>query len=73
MEKIREFFSKDRFATDNGAVIDEVGDNYARVSLTIGESVFTCAADAREARRGRSRRSRRSRYRKTSATSARSR
>ena len=37
MEKIREFFSKDRFATENGAVIDEVGDNYARVSLTIGE------------------------------------
>ena len=37
IEQVREFFSKDRFATENGAVIDEVGEDYARVSLTIDE------------------------------------
>ena len=35
IEQIRDFFSKDRFATENGAVIDEIGEDYARVSLTI--------------------------------------
>ena len=28
-------FEKDRFATENGAVIDEVGDHYAKCSLKI--------------------------------------
>lgn len=37
IEQVREFFSKDRFATENGAVIDEVREDYARVSLTIDE------------------------------------
>lgn len=37
LEKIREFFKNDRFATENGAVIDEVGDHYAKVRLTIGD------------------------------------
>lgn len=37
IEQVREFFSKDRFATENGAVIDEVREDYARVSLTIAE------------------------------------
>ena len=32
-----EQFTKDRFATCNGAVIDEVGANYARCSLAIEE------------------------------------
>ncbi len=35
LEEIREFFKNDRFATENGAVIDEVGENYARCSLDI--------------------------------------
>ena len=37
IEQVREYFSKDRFATENGAVIDEVREDYARVSLTIDE------------------------------------
>ena len=35
LEEVREFFSKDRYATENGAVIDEIGDNYAKCSLDI--------------------------------------
>lgn len=35
LENIREFFKKDRFATENGAVIDEVGDGYSRCSLLL--------------------------------------
>lgn len=34
-EKTVRLFEKDRFATDNGAVIDEVDDHYARCSLHI--------------------------------------
>lgn len=36
LKRVRERFCKDRFATDNGAVIDEVGDGYAICSLEIG-------------------------------------
>lgn len=35
-ETIR-LFEKDRFATCNGAVIDEVGDNYAKCSMAVEE------------------------------------
>ena len=35
MEEIRVMFQADRFATENGAVIDEVGDHYAKCSLTL--------------------------------------
>lgn len=36
LEELREYFSGDRFATEAaGAVIDEVGRNYAKVSLTL--------------------------------------
>lgn len=35
MEEIRAMFQADRFATENGAVIDEVGDHYAKCSLTL--------------------------------------
>ena len=35
IEQIREFFRNDRFATENGAVIDAVDEHFARVSLTI--------------------------------------
>lgn len=34
-EEIVRLFEKDRFATDNGAVIDEVSDHYAKCSLKI--------------------------------------
>ena len=34
-EEVKEMFEKDRFATDNGAVIDEVDDHYAKCSLKI--------------------------------------
>ncbi len=38
LDEIREFFKNDRFATENGAVIDEVGENYAVTSLDIRPS-----------------------------------
>lgn len=37
LERVRTFFRKDHFATENGAVIDEIGENYARCSLEIAE------------------------------------
>lgn len=37
IEKIREFFSHDRYAFDTGCFIEEVDDHYARVSLKLGE------------------------------------
>lgn len=36
LEDVRAFFSKDRFATENGAVVDEVSDKHAICSLVIG-------------------------------------
>lgn len=35
LEKARKMFENDRFATENGAVIDEIGENYAKCSLVI--------------------------------------
>lgn len=35
IEEVREFFKNDRFATENGMVIDEIGENYAKCSLMI--------------------------------------
>ena len=35
LEEIRSFFENDRFATENGMVIDEVAQGYAKCSLTI--------------------------------------
>ena len=32
IEEVREMFTHDRFATENGAVIDEIGDHYAACS-----------------------------------------
>ena len=37
LEKVRELFKNDRFATEAGAVIDEIGDHYAKCSLVINE------------------------------------
>ena len=38
LEEVREFFKNDRFATENGAVIEEIGENTATCSLTITNS-----------------------------------
>ncbi len=35
LEEVRSFFKNDRFATENGMVIDEIGEHYAKCSLTI--------------------------------------
>ena len=35
IEEVRQIFERDRFATENGAVIDEIGALYAKCSLII--------------------------------------
>lgn len=35
LEEARAFFAQDRFATENGAVIEEIGPDYALCSMTI--------------------------------------
>jgi len=38
LEEMRNYFAKDRFATEAlGAVIEEVGENYAKVSMKLGD------------------------------------
>ena len=37
-KEVIELFEKDRFATCNGAVIDDVGDHYAKCSMAIEEN-----------------------------------
>ncbi len=37
IEEAREFFRKDRFATDNGMTLEELGEDYALCSLTLDE------------------------------------
>ena len=37
LEKVRELFRGDRYATETGAVIDELGDHYSKCSLVINE------------------------------------
>lgn len=38
LEEVRKIFEGDRFATENGAVIDEIGDHSATCSLIITDS-----------------------------------
>ena len=38
LEAVRRFFEGDRFATENGAVIEEIGDHCATCSLVITDS-----------------------------------
>lgn len=38
LEEVRKLFEADRFATENGAVIEEIGDRYARCSLMLTDS-----------------------------------
>lgn len=35
IEEVREFFMKDRFAMENGAVIEEIGEHYAKCSIAL--------------------------------------
>lgn len=35
LEKAKEYFSGDRFATENGCIIEEIGENYAICSLSL--------------------------------------
>ena len=37
LKKVQERFKNDRFATDNGAVIEEVGEGYARCVMSLDE------------------------------------
>lgn len=37
-DEVRAFFTKDRFATNNGAVIEEFADGYARCSIELNEN-----------------------------------
>lgn len=37
LQQVQEFFAKDRFATDNGAVIEAVGEHYAKCRMKLGE------------------------------------
>ena len=37
IEEVREFFAKDRYATESGAYIEEIGDCYAKCSMKLGE------------------------------------
>ena len=43
LRKIRETFAKDRFATENGAIIEEVREHYARCSIELTERHFNAA------------------------------
>ena len=36
-EEAKAYFSKDRFATDNGMTVDELDDNHSVTSMTIGD------------------------------------
>lgn len=37
IEKVREVFAGDRYAMETGAFIEEIGDHYAKCSLTLNE------------------------------------
>ena len=37
LEEVRKFFEKDRFATENGMIIDAVGEKYAKCSMTVSQ------------------------------------
>ena len=37
IEEVRELFTNDRFATENDAVIDQIGDHYAKCSIRLSD------------------------------------
>ena len=38
LDEVRELFKNDRFAMKSGAVIDEIGEHYAKCSLEVSDS-----------------------------------
>ncbi len=38
LDEVRKLFKKDRFATESGAVINEIGERYAKCSLKLSDS-----------------------------------
>lgn len=43
LKEVRERFANDKYATSNGAVIEEIGDGYAKVSMEIDEHHYNAA------------------------------
>lgn len=37
IEEVRAYFERDRFATENNCYIEEIGDNYAKCSMTLSD------------------------------------
>ena len=40
LEKVREQFANDRFATENGMIVEEIGDHYSKCSVELTERHF---------------------------------
>lgn len=43
LKEVRERFANDKYATSNGAVIEEIGDGYAKVTMEIDEHHYNAA------------------------------
>jgi len=43
LEEVRKIFEQDRFATENGAVIDEIGEYYAKCSIVLEPKHYNAA------------------------------
>lgn len=43
LKKVQDRFANDRYATSNGAVIEEIGDGYAKISMEIDEHHYNAA------------------------------
>ena len=43
LKEVQERFANDKYATSNGAVIEEIGDGYAKVSMEIDEHHYNAA------------------------------
>jgi acyl-CoA thioesterase len=39
LEEAKQFFMKDRFATENGITLDEIGDDWAKASVTLTDFI----------------------------------
>lgn len=43
LDEVRKIFEQDRFATENGAVIDEIGEYYAKCSIVLEPKHYNAA------------------------------
>ena len=41
LDELRAFFAQDRFATENGAYVEEAGENYAKCSMELTDLTKT--------------------------------